>query len=275
MIASARATFESHGVVFAVHSADTASLDAVPTCLSPGARESDAERADLRYVLTRPWNPRLSRHEYVVAVDTPPSAGLEIARVTERAVALELLVQDAEFRVACLAPHDVFVHAGVVAVNGRAALFPGHSFAGKSTLIATLVRAGALYYSDEYAVLTRDGLVAPFARRIATRDARGAPGPRLRPEDLGGNAGVTPVPIGAVIVTRYTPDAVWRPQPLTRGQTVLALLEHAVTARTRPDHTLDRVAASVGPTVVGLEGHRGSATDTARAIMQRLQATAS
>ena len=36
--------------------------------------------------------------------------------------------------------------------RGRAIVIPGRTFSGKSTLVAELVRAGATYYSDEYAV---------------------------------------------------------------------------------------------------------------------------
>jgi len=44
------------------------------------------------------------------------------------------------------APDYIFVHAGVVAWRGRAIILPGVSFAGKSSLVAELVRAGATYY---------------------------------------------------------------------------------------------------------------------------------
>lgn len=263
--------FECHGVVIAVRSADAAVREALPACMPPGTRASAAADADVRYTVTRVRDAQLGQEAYVVTLDTPPLPACEIARAAECEVALERLAHDAEFRVACVAPHDVFVHAGVVALDGRAVVFPGYSFAGKSTLVAALVRVGAAYYSDEFAVLTRDGLVAPFARRIATRDATGAPGARLRPEDLGGAAGVAPLPIGAVIATRYVPGARWHPEPLTPGQTVLTLLEHAVAARTRPAHTLDRVSAAVGERTIGLRGDRGPAEATAREIVARLR----
>jgi uridine kinase len=38
---------------------------------------------------------------------------------------------------------------------------PGRSFSGKTSLVTALVRAGAVYYSDEFAVIDRDGLVRP------------------------------------------------------------------------------------------------------------------
>ena len=66
----------------------------------------------------------------------------------------------------------MFVHAGVVAVDGRALLLPGGSFTGKTTLVAALLRAGAQYGSDEYAVLDEAGLVLPaYPRPLSIRNA--------------------------------------------------------------------------------------------------------
>ena len=44
------------------------------------------------------------------------------------------------------------VHAGAVLWYGRALLFPGTTHAGKSSLVAELLRKGAVYLSDEYAL---------------------------------------------------------------------------------------------------------------------------
>ena len=64
---------------------------------------------------------------------------------------------------------------------------PGHSFSGKSTLVAALVRAGAVYYSDEFAVLDPDGFVHPYAKALSLDVAR-------QVEELGGVAGDEPLP---------------------------------------------------------------------------------
>ena len=55
-------------------------------------------------------------------------------------------------------------HAGVVGWRGRAIVIPGRSHAGKSTLVAELVRRGAVYYCDEFAVLHETGRVHPYRR---------------------------------------------------------------------------------------------------------------
>ena len=51
------------------------------------------------------------------------------------------------------ASRRVFVHAGVVAIDGGAVLIPGKSFSGKTTLTRALVEQGGVYYSDEFAVI--------------------------------------------------------------------------------------------------------------------------
>ena len=73
----------------------------------------------------------------------------------------------------CVAEHatsHTFVHAGVVAWKDRTLILPGFSHAGKSSaLLWSLVQAGAVYYSDEYAIFDEHGSVYPFALPIGLR----------------------------------------------------------------------------------------------------------
>src|SRR5882672_8024726 len=57
-----------------------------------------------------------------------------------------------------------FLHAGVVGWQGRAMAFPGRTLSGKTPLVREMLRLGATYYSDEFAVVDDFGLVHPFAR---------------------------------------------------------------------------------------------------------------
>src|SRR4051794_31757224 len=116
-----------------------------------------------------------------------------------------------------------FVHAGCVGWRGRAIVVPGHSRAGKSTLVRALVDAGATYYSDEFAVFDRRGRVhafpAPLRLRTPDGDRRSLPDPaRGTP---------APLPLGLVVQTSFEADGEWRPRRLAPGETVLALLPHA------------------------------------------------
>src|SRR5215467_11335845 len=67
----------------------------------------------------------------------------------------------------------IFVHAAVVAWDGKVIVLPGRSRSGKSTLARELIRAGAVYFSDEYAAFDDDGMVHPFAQPLMLRSGNG------------------------------------------------------------------------------------------------------
>src|SRR5262249_9794104 len=123
--------------------------------------------------------------------------------------------------------------------RGGAIVIPGRSFTGKTTLVAALVRAGAAYYSDEYAVLDAQGRVYPYPRRLSIRED-GHPRPRrCTAEALGGRVGSRPLPVRLVAVTGYRPGARWRPRVLPPGHAALALLYNTVPAQRKPAAVLD------------------------------------
>src|SRR5207253_10364077 len=70
---------------------------------------------------------------------------LRIARSRDFEDVLDAFESHIQLTVAEHAPERVFVHAGVVARNGKAILIPGLSHTGKSTLVSELIRAGATY----------------------------------------------------------------------------------------------------------------------------------
>jgi hypothetical protein len=182
---------------------------------------------------------------------------------------LERLENELQLLVAASSHRRVFVHAGVVAWRGRAIVLPGRSFTGKTTLVAALVQAGAIYYSDEYAVLDSRGRVHPYPRRLSIREA-GRPQPRrCRPEDLGGHAGAGPLPVGLVALTWYRAGTVWRPLRLAPGDLALGLMANTVAIRLDPARVLGVLRQVAGDTIA-LKGVRGSAEDTATALLQYL-----
>jgi hypothetical protein len=187
-------------------------------------------------------------------------------RTREAAEVEEAFEADAQLFVAASARGRLFVHAGVVGWRGRAILLPGRSFAGKTTLVAELVRAGAVYYSDEYAVLDAEGRVHPYARPLGVRREGGAARRRVTAEELEGACGVGPLPVGLVYVGEYRPGARWRPRRLTAGQGVLALLSHTVAARREPAHALAVLQRVAGGAAV-IKGARGEAVAAAGALL--------
>ena len=164
-----------------------------------------------------------------------------------------------EQHVAEHSPTHVFVHAGVVVVNGRAIVLPGRSFTGKSTATEALVDAGATYYSDEYAVLDTDGLVHAFPRPINRRTGEGVALVRL-------DGGGPPVPAGTVALARYVAGAEWRPVPVDTGEAVLQVIEQTVGARTDPPRVLHCLTAALERATV-LRGERGDAATFARLLL--------
>ncbi len=171
--------------------------------------------------------------------------------------------------VAEYASNRVFVHAGVVSWRDRAIVLPGASGAGKSTLVAALLRAGARYYSDEYAVFDPQGLVHPFARPLSIRSADGSASRRCGPEAFGSRAGVKPLPLGLVAMAKYRSGASWRPRSLTPGQAVVGLLEETLSAQIDPEGALRVLQKAVAPALV-FKGVRGEADETARQLLSVL-----
>jgi hypothetical protein len=189
-----------------------------------------------------------------------------LARTLDVAELIQAFENDLQLTVAEAAPRHVFVHAGVVGWRGRAIVMPGFSFSGKSTLTAALVRLGATYYSDEYAVFTRQGRVQPFARPLQLRQADGQPGAKITAESLGGENGVRSLPVGLVVETKYRSGCRWRPQRGTAGQGTLALLAHAVPVQRRPRRTLEVLSRAVH-NASHLRGARGEAAAVAERIV--------
>jgi hypothetical protein len=169
--------------------------------------------------------------------------------------------------VALEAPEFVFVHAGAVAHRGRGIVIPGQSFSGKTSLVAALVRAGAEYCSDEYAVLDAQGLLHPFSKPLSVRARVYQTDHSV--ESLGGVTVREPVPVGLVVLTTYRRGTEWEPRRLSPGEAVLGLLSHTVPAQTRPDHVMPALTRAC-ETAVALEGDRGEADDVAQALLSEL-----
>jgi hypothetical protein len=194
------------------------------------------------------------------------SEGAPLGRGFSHRGALDVLESDLQLFVAQHSRAFVFVHAGVVAIRGKAFVFPGTSGAGKTTLVRALLEAGATYYSDEYALLDADGRVHPYARALSVRT--GALGEKLRvPVSRAlARTGSRPLPLGAVVQTEYRRGARWKPRALTRGEVVLALLSHTVPARERPAEVLATLARAAAQ-ARGLAGPRGSAAALSRVLL--------
>jgi hypothetical protein len=163
----------------------------------------------------------------------------------------------------------VFIHAGVVGWQGRAIVLPGRTLAGKTTLVAALMRAGAEYYSDEYAVVDREGMVHPYPKPLGMRQPESIKQTNHSAQELGGRVGRKSLPVGAVIVSRFREGATWRPRRLSAGRAVLALLEHCASAQRSPGDAVETAKKMVSSAVL-LKGTRGEADELAPLLLRRL-----
>ena len=174
---------------------------------------------------------------------------------------LQAFESDLKLHVAAGARGRVFVHAGVVGWRGLAIVIPGRSFSGKTTLVAELVRAGATYYSDEYAVLDSKGLVHPYPRPFLVReDGKQV---RYKAETLGTKSGTKPLPVGLVIVSSYKPGARWRPRTISRAEGALALIANTVSIQRQPEAVLKTLRLAIPKTTFhkGVRGEAGQVVD--------------
>jgi hypothetical protein len=190
-------------------------------------------------------------------------------RTADLAHAFAVLESEIRQSVAARAERRTFVHAGVVGWRGRAIVIPGRSRSGKTTLVAELVKAGALYLSDEFAVLDGRGRVHPFAKPLSIRGASGCDrhAQAWRAEELGGACATGPLPVGLVVLTEHRPGASWRPERLSAGQAVIEMLAHTVPARLRPEASLASLGRAVERATV-LKGARGDARELAEVLLR-------
>ncbi len=158
----------------------------------------------------------------------------------------------------------LFIHAGVVGWRDRAIVVPGRSMTGKSSLIAALVRHGATYYSDEFAVLSDDGRVHPYARPPVLRD-RSTPGA----DGFDESVGIDPIPVSLIVSTSYAQDAQWAPEVVRGARAVLPIIDNTLLARVQPERML-RISAVLAPTIVSLQGIRPDAEIVAPKILEYL-----
>jgi hypothetical protein len=251
-------TFETFGlrVRIATDSPDT--LAQIPARLPPGWRSCSPPTVDTTFTVTDGADDK-----FVLMQD-----GKALLEGWPLDVTLVVLQRELRMFVALEAPLLVFVHAGAVVHMGHAIVIPGKTYAGKTSLVEALVRAGAVYYSDEYAPLDALGRVHPFAKPLSLRTGGGQTDHQV--ESLGGVAGSEPAPVGMVVAATYRPGAEWQPVQLSGGEAVLALLGDTIPAQTRPAECMRALTAAAERALV-VKGERGDAEDLAPLLLAALE----
>jgi hypothetical protein len=194
---------------------------------------------------------------------------VRLARSLDLDQIFDAFESDLHLNVAEMAQRRVFIHAGVVGWKGKAILMPGRSLSGKTTLVTELLKAGAAFYSDEYAVLDLQGRVHPYPRPLSIRESGSVRQTRRTPEALGAVVGARPLPVGLVVVSNYKNGARWRPRSLSPGLGALALLDNTVSIRREPGKALPALTRAISGAPI-LTGVRGEAKETVDLILSRV-----
>jgi hypothetical protein len=189
-----------------------------------------------------------------------------VARAAALDQVLEAFEADLHLHTAEVSSDMTFLHAGVVGWQGRVIVVPGRSFSGKTTLVREMLRLGATYYSDEFAVVDNSGLVHPFARPLGIREEGSEAQTKYPAERLGAAVGRRPLPVGIAVISEYQRGAQWRPVPLSQGQGALELLANSVAVRREPRQTLMRIH-ELARQAVFVKGTRGEAREAAESIL--------
>lgn len=252
-------SFRAYGITVGVRTNDPLILEELRSRLPFGARPSTAEKVEFLFSLrVGPQRRSGMRSFHLLYVD-----GTQAARSLELSDVLAAFTSQLQMTVAEHSRRGLFVHAGVVEWNGSAILIPGRTFTGKSRLVLAFLRAGARYYSDEFGIVEKNGLIRPFRRPISIRSDDGTESRDVYTPENG--AEPPAIPVGWVIVTRYRSGSRWRPRTMTAGEAFLSLFANTVPARQRPREAfaaLDRVVAGA----VRLKGVRGEANELVQAF---------
>jgi hypothetical protein len=117
------------------------------------------------------------------------------------------------------------VHAGAVAWQDRVLLLPGKTHAGKSSLVAALLRRGAVYLSDEYALIDVEGRAHPYPRPLLVRNGCPEQVPVLA-ESTGAATQNQPLPVGWILALQFGADTTWQVCRVPQSEGLMTLLRN-------------------------------------------------
>lgn len=255
-----------YGVIVDLRASSRAALRRLRACLPPPVAPASAAPRRVYAVRLHAGVCTCGRqHEALAGAD-----GRSAFRANEAEALFTVLRMRAWHYVVSHSPRYLFVHAGVVAFGRQAVVIPGDSMSGKTTLVSALLRAGGTYYSDEFAVVDARGMIHPFRQPLGMR----RPGSRMQTDvpasRLTRRLGRVPVRAALLVSTSFVDGRRWRPTPLSRGEAVMALVGNSAGVRRTPARGL-AVLTRAASTLVGLQGPRGDADETAALIVDYLR----
>jgi len=239
----------------------------------------ECESAEMRGMLNRFLLPPLERCEVPagaaqIEIEALEESGGFAIQINAQKISLATNIRDAALA-AVKALDDAVVehliglravHAGAAKLKGRALLIPASTHAGKSSLVAELLRRGAELFSDEYALVDEDGRVHSYPRPMLLRN--GSPRQTLvLPEDLNANFADEPAIVGWILAVDYDPRGAWDVEEISQGEAVMHLLRntpHEMGQSPEMIHFFSRLAESARC----YSGTRGDVAEAADRILQ-------
>ena len=259
----------SGNIVFGIHAFDSSIL-------------VECADSEIRDALDRYLFPPLPRSE---TAPSSPDIHILVDRVGDRfrvEIDQELAASDVTLHDAALAAVKALdgavvprmkmfraVHAGALLIDGRALLLPGTSHAGKSSLVAELLRRGASHFSDEYALIDDHGLTHSYPRPLLLRNGRPMQSLVL-PEELNAQFAKQPAPVGWILALDYVPGGQWKIHQLSQGEAVMLLLRNTPHEMAKSPEMVD-FFLRVAEKALCFEGERGEAADAATCLLDLIR----
>lgn len=183
---------------------------------------------------------------------------------------IDQLSSQIRITIAEFAKSKVFIHSGAVVWKKIGLIIPGQSYSGKTTLVSELIKLGAEYYSDEYAVIDEKGFLHPYPKMLSMRGIIDEyTQVDKSPEYFGAKIGNKAVPVKYVLITTFEKNAEWNPERLKAGEGILEILKHTIPIRHNPVFVLE-VLKKIANDAVILKSSRGDAESTAKIIIEYL-----
>jgi hypothetical protein len=249
------ATVRCFGVTLGLRAASRAQLRRFAQAWPYGCEPCDATHCERWYAVIE-----TPQHRWRLYANSR-----KVAECDDAAELKRRLRAHAQLFIAATSEQYVFIHAGVVAWNEQAIVIPGRSYSGKTTLVAEFVKAGATYYSDEYALLDQEGRVHPYPRPLSVRAKLTGIQRDVASARLGGEVGTKPLPVKLILLTKYQAGAEWNPVQAETREASKGLALNAVAIRRFPLVTVKAIArASLTATV--WQGVRGEATALVKSV---------
>ncbi len=259
----ARGRYAAFGVSWAIQADDISAYHLLLVRLPPGSAPSSSKTMIRSYAFrTLPAATPGDDISYLLLADGRP-----LVRSSEPSDIADAFEEDVKWLVAEHSQRRVFVRAGAVGWRDRAIIIPGGPRSGKSALVRALVACGATYFSDEYAVLEGNN-VYPYRSRLPEWIGEGSSLSYLL-DEIRGVQPIAALPVGIVLFAPYQPGAVFKPQLISRGKSLLGLFKHSVAGQRRPEQVL-RALDTVTRRCNALEGVRGDAHTVATYLLDRL-----